>query len=68
MTESPVVVGAVAYTANVVPIWEGIKEYFADSAALCCFCFHFWRRIGLLAHCLYPFFVSLPQLSVRIRR
>lgn len=32
MTESPVVVGAVAYTANVVPIWEGIKEYFADSA------------------------------------
>lgn len=32
MIEEPVVVGAVAYTANVVPIWEGIKEYFADSA------------------------------------
>lgn len=25
----PVLVGAVAYTANVVPIWEGIREYFA---------------------------------------
>lgn len=25
-----VLVGAVAYTANVVPIWEGIREYFAD--------------------------------------
>ena len=33
MTVTPVVVaGAVAYSANVVPIWEGIKEYFADSA------------------------------------
>lgn len=27
------VVGAVAYTANVVPIWEGIRDYFADSPA-----------------------------------
>jgi phosphonate transport system substrate-binding protein len=26
-------VGAVAYSANVVPIWEGIREYFADSGA-----------------------------------
>ena len=26
-------VGAVAYSANVVPIWEGIREYFADSEA-----------------------------------
>ena len=26
-------VGAVAYSANVVPIWEGIREYFADSDA-----------------------------------
>lgn len=26
-------VGAVAYTANVVPIWEGIREYFAESDA-----------------------------------
>jgi phosphonate transport system substrate-binding protein len=24
-------VGAVAYTANVVPIWEGIRDYFRDS-------------------------------------
>ena len=31
MTQTPIVVGAVAYTANVVPIWEGIKEYFAES-------------------------------------
>ncbi len=31
MTDEVVMVGAVAYTANVVPIWEGIKEYFADS-------------------------------------
>lgn len=27
------VVGAVAYTANVVPIWEGIRDYFVDSDA-----------------------------------
>ncbi len=26
-------VGAVAYTANVVPIWEGIRDYFRDSPA-----------------------------------
>ncbi len=26
-------VGAVAYSANVVPIWEGIREYFADGPA-----------------------------------
>lgn len=26
-------VGAVAYSANVVPIWEGIRDYFADSPA-----------------------------------
>lgn len=32
MTQSPVMVGAVAYTANVVPIWEGIKDYFAESS------------------------------------
>ena len=27
------IVGAVAYSPNVVPIWEGIRDYFADSAA-----------------------------------
>ncbi|OLB76181.1 MAG: phosphate ABC transporter substrate-binding protein [Actinobacteria bacterium 13_2_20CM_2_71_6] len=27
------IVGAVAYTPNVVPIWEGIRDYFADSPA-----------------------------------
>lgn len=30
-TNDELLVGAVAYTANVVPIWEGIREYFADS-------------------------------------
>ncbi|WP_020379394.1 Rv1680 family SBP-like protein [Candidatus Microthrix parvicella] len=34
MTEpQELLIGAVAYTANVVPIWEGIREYFADSDA-----------------------------------
>jgi phosphonate transport system substrate-binding protein len=33
MTTRPLIVGAVAYTPNVVPIWEGIRDYFADSAA-----------------------------------
>ncbi|WP_228000419.1 Rv1680 family SBP-like protein [Nocardia australiensis] len=27
----PLIVGAVAYTPNVVPIWEGIREYFRGS-------------------------------------
>ncbi len=29
----PLIVGAVAYTPNVVPIWEGIRDYFAGSPA-----------------------------------
>ena len=29
----PLVIGAVAYTANVVPIWEGMRDYFRDSPA-----------------------------------
>jgi phosphonate transport system substrate-binding protein len=33
MTTRPLIVGAVAYTPNVVPIWEGIRDYFADSPA-----------------------------------
>lgn len=33
MKKRTVLVGAVAYSANVVPIWEGIKEYFVGSAA-----------------------------------
>lgn len=28
----PLLVGAVAYTPNVVPIWEGIRDYFAGAA------------------------------------
>jgi ABC-type phosphate/phosphonate transport system substrate-binding protein len=28
MTTDPLLVGAVAYTPNVVPIWEGIRDYF----------------------------------------
>ena len=30
---APLVVGAVAYTPNVVPIWEGIRDYFRGSGA-----------------------------------
>ncbi len=33
MIDRPLLIGAVAYTPNVVPIWEGIRDYFADSAA-----------------------------------
>ena len=34
MTADPeLLVGAVAYSANVVPIWEGIRDYFRDSDA-----------------------------------
>ncbi|MDQ6648984.1 MAG: PhnD/SsuA/transferrin family substrate-binding protein [Actinomycetota bacterium] len=29
----PLLVGAVAYTPNVVPIWEGMRDYFRGSAA-----------------------------------
>jgi ABC-type phosphate/phosphonate transport system substrate-binding protein len=32
-TDPELLVGAVAYTANVVPIWEGIRDYFRDSDA-----------------------------------
>jgi phosphonate transport system substrate-binding protein len=31
MGDGELVVGAVAYTANVVPIWEGMRDYFRDS-------------------------------------
>src|SRR5262245_59686022 len=27
----PLVIGAVAYSPNVVPIWEGMRDYFADA-------------------------------------
>ena len=30
---TPLLVGSVAYTPNVVTIWEGIREYFAGSPA-----------------------------------
>ena len=30
---SPLLVGSVAYTPNVVTIWEGIREYFAGTPA-----------------------------------
>jgi len=33
MTTRPLIVGAVAYTPNVVPIWEGIRDYFTHSSA-----------------------------------
>lgn len=31
--DKPLIVGSVAYTPNVVTIWEGIREYFADSGS-----------------------------------
>jgi ABC-type phosphate/phosphonate transport system substrate-binding protein len=31
MGDAPIVVGAVAYTPNVVTIWEGFKEYFREA-------------------------------------
>ena len=31
MPKQQLVVGAVAYTPNVVPIWEGIRSYFQES-------------------------------------
>jgi ABC-type phosphate/phosphonate transport system substrate-binding protein len=31
MAGEPLIVGAVAYTPNVVPIWEGIRSYFQES-------------------------------------
>lgn len=31
MSAEPLIVGAVAYTPNVVPIWEGIRAYFQES-------------------------------------
>lgn len=33
MTTKPLLIGAVAYTPNVVPIWEGMRDYFRDSPA-----------------------------------
>jgi len=32
-TTRPLLLGAVAYTPNVVPIWEGIRDYFAGTGA-----------------------------------
>ena len=31
--DQPLTIGAVAYTPNVVPIWEGMRDYFADTDA-----------------------------------
>ena len=31
MSTEPVIIGAVAYTPNVVPIWEGMRAYFDDT-------------------------------------
>ena len=33
MTERPLLIGAVAYSPNVVPIWEGMRDYFRDGPA-----------------------------------
>jgi phosphonate transport system substrate-binding protein len=48
----PLIVGAVAYTANVVPIWEGIRDYFADSEAPMDFVLfsNYGRQVDALIH------------------
>lgn len=46
----PLLVGAVAYTPNVVPIWEGLRDYFADSPAPFDFLLfsHYGRQVDAL--------------------
>lgn len=46
----PLLVGAVAYTPNVVPIWEGIRDYFAGSDAPMDFVLfsHYGRQVDAL--------------------
>jgi ABC-type phosphate/phosphonate transport system substrate-binding protein len=46
----PLLVGAVAYTPNVVPIWEGIRDYFAGSEAPIDFVLfsHYGRQVDAL--------------------
>jgi phosphonate transport system substrate-binding protein len=48
--EGPLVVGAVAYTPNVVSIWEGIRDYFADGPAEMDFVLfsHYGRQVDAL--------------------
>jgi phosphonate transport system substrate-binding protein len=50
MAERPLLVGAVAYTPNVVPIWEGIRDYFAASEAPMDFLLfsHYGRQVEAL--------------------
>jgi hypothetical protein len=33
MEDDGLLIGAVAYSPNAVPIWEGIREYFAGSTS-----------------------------------
>jgi phosphonate transport system substrate-binding protein len=46
----PLIVGAVAYTPNVVTIWEGIRDYFADGPAEMDFVLfsHYGRQVDAL--------------------
>jgi ABC-type phosphate/phosphonate transport system substrate-binding protein len=46
----PLLIGAVAYTPNVVPIWEGIRDYFAGSEAPIDFVLfsHYGRQVDAL--------------------
>jgi ABC-type phosphate/phosphonate transport system substrate-binding protein len=46
----PIIVGAVAYTANVVPIWEGIRDYFRNTDAEMDFVLYsnYERQVGAL--------------------
>src|SRR5262245_43557027 len=52
MSAGPLLVGAVAYTPNVVPIWEGIRDYFAGSDAEMDFVLfsNYGRQVGSLLH------------------
>lgn len=47
---TPLIIGSVAYTPNVVTIWEGIREYFADGPAEMDFVLfsNYGRQVGAL--------------------
>jgi phosphonate transport system substrate-binding protein len=48
--DKPLIVGAVAYTPNVVTIWEGMRDYFADGPAEMDFVLfsHYGRQVDAL--------------------
>ena len=50
MSPPPLLIGAVAYTPNVVPIWEGLRDYFAGGDAPIDFVLfsHYGRQVDAL--------------------